>query len=192
MKVAFLLSTTWRVWVPDSVGFALLTMAENLPFPGRDIEHSRVLDVNDCSGSDDAKVREVGFFVVKHLEWRLHLERLVQRPVLEVRSRHEQLPQYARWEAAACEHASNHRAQSTSHAFGHTDLLRCAGCGELLDNTGLQAGLPELFFGVLAGLVGAPINDAATEWGGHRADEQLKRLKSLVLVGQQVDGVLAS
>ena len=33
--------------------------------------------MHEGSGSDDAKVREVGFLTVKHLKWRLHLERLV-------------------------------------------------------------------------------------------------------------------
>ena len=41
--------------------------------------------MHEGSGSDDAKVREVGFLAVKQLEWRLHLERLMRGPVLEVR-----------------------------------------------------------------------------------------------------------
>ena len=37
------------------------------------------------SGSDDAKVIEVGFLAVKHFKWRLHLECLMWGPVLEER-----------------------------------------------------------------------------------------------------------
>ena len=91
-------------------------------------------------------------------------------------------------ETAVCEHTRNHGAQSSSLAFGHTDLLRRVGGGNLLDNTGLQAVLPKLLPGVFAVRVGTPTNDAAAEGNDRRADEQLKRLKSLVLVGQQVDG----
>ena len=91
---------------------------------------------------------------------------------------------------AVYEHARNHGAQSSPYAFGYTDLLRPVGGGELLDTTGLQAVLPKLLPGVLAALVGAPTNDAAAEGNDCRADEQLQRLKSLVLVGQQVDGGL--
>ena len=57
-----------------------------------------------------------------------------------------------------------------------------------MDNTSLKAVVPKLLSGVLAALVGALTNDAATEGNGRRADEQLKRLKNLVLVDQQVDG----
>ena len=57
-----------------------------------------------------------------------------------------------------------------------------------MENTGLQAVLSDLLPGVLAALVDAPTKDVATEMDDRRADEQLKRLKSLVLVGQQVDG----
>ena len=70
--------------------------------------------------------------------------------------------------------------------FGHTDLLRRVGSGKLLNNAYLAV-LQKLFPGVLAALVGAPTNDAAAEGNGRRADEQLRRLKSLVLAGQQVD-----
>ena len=55
---------------------------------------------------------------------------------------------------------------------------------------GLQAVLPKLLPGVFIALVGAPTNDAAAEGDRRRADEQLKRLKSLFLVGQQVYGGL--
>ena len=136
---------------------------------------------------DDAKVREVGVFAVKHLELRLHLQRFIRSPVLEVRHRHEQLPQHRRWKTAVCEHALNHDAQSSLHAFGHIDLLRRVGGGELLDNTGLQAVLPKLVPGVLAALVGAPTNDAAAEENDRQANEQFKRLKSFVLADQNVD-----
>ena len=95
---------------------------------------------------------------MKHLEWLLHLERLVQSPVLEVCS-HGQFPPDGRREAAVCEHAPNYGAQSLPHAFGHTDLLRCVGGRKRLDNTGPQEVLPELLPGVLAVLVGAPTND---------------------------------
>ena len=57
-----------------------------------------------------------------------------------------------------------------------------------MDNTDLQAVLSGFLPSLLATLTDAPINDAATERDDHRADEELKRLKSLVLVGQQVDG----
>ena len=172
------------LWIPGSVRLALFAIDAHLPFPGRGVELSGVLDVHEGSGSDDAKVREIGFLAVKHLDWRLHLERLIRSPVLEVRRRHEQLPPHRRWKTTVCEHAPNHGAQSSPHAFGHTDLLRRVGGGELLNNTGLQA----ILRGVLAALVGAPTNDAAAEGNNRRADEQLKRLESSVLVDQQVDG----
>ena len=140
------------------------------------------------SGSDYAKVREVGFFVVKHLECRLHFERLMRSPVLQVCNRHEKLAPHGQWEVAVCEHAPNYGAQRPPHAFGHTDLLRCVGGRELLDNTGLQAVLPEPLLGVLAALIVAPTNDVAAEGNGRQSDEQLKRLNSLVLDGQQLDG----
>ena len=63
---------------------------------------------------------------------------------------------YRRWEPAVYEHVPNHSAQSPAHAFGHTDLLRCVGGGELLYNTGLQAVLPKFLPGVLSAIVGAP------------------------------------
>ena len=78
--------------VPDSVRFTLLALAAHLPFPGRGVELSGVLYVHEGSGSDDAKVREVDLRAVKHLECRLHLERRMRSPVLEVRRHHEQLP----------------------------------------------------------------------------------------------------
>ena len=112
----------------------------------------------------------------------------MRSPVLQVRSRHEQLPPHGRCKAAVCEHAPNHGAQSPPHALGHKYFLRRVGGSELLDNTGLQAVLPKLLPGVLAALVGAPTNDAAAEGNDRRADEQFKRLKILVLVWQQVDG----
>ena len=79
-------------------------------------------------------------------------------------------------------------SQSLSHAFGQTDLLRRVGGRKLLDNTGLQAIQPKFLPGVLAAFVGALTNDAAAEGDDRRAEEQLKRLKSLILVGKQVDG----
>ena len=189
MKVTFpALHDAVSLWIPDSVRIALLAIAAHLPFPGRGGELFGVLDLYEGSGSDDAKVREVGFLALKNIEWCLHLERLMRSPVREVRSHHEQLPPHGRWKAAVCEHAPNHGTQSPTDAFGHTDLLRGVGGGELLDNTGLQAALPKLLSGVLAALVSAPTNDAAAEGNERRADKQLKRLKSLVLVGQQEDG----
>ena len=173
--------------VPDSVRFTLLALAAHLPFPGRGVELSGVLYVHEGSGSDDAKVREVDLRAVKHLECRLHLERRMRSPVLEVRCRHKQLPPHGRWKTAVWEHATNDGTQSSSHAFGHTGLLRRVRGGELLNNTGLQAILPKLLPGVLAAFVGAPTNDAATEGNYRRADKQFKQLKSLILASQQVD-----
>ena len=66
-------------------------------------------------------------------------------------------------------------------------MLRRVGGGELLDITDPKAVLPKLLPGVLAAL-GAPTNDAATERNHRRTDEELKRRKSLILVGQQIDG----
>ena len=57
-----------------------------------------------------------------------------------------------------------------------------------MDNTGLQAVLPKLLSGVLAALIGALKNDTAAEGNDCRVDEQLKQLKSLVVIGQQADG----
>ena len=68
------------LWLLDSARFALLAIAAHLPFPSRGVELSGVLDVHEGSGSDDVKVREVGFLAVKHLEWRLYLERLMLSP----------------------------------------------------------------------------------------------------------------
>ena len=156
---------------PDSVGFSLLAFATHLPFPGRGIELSRVLDVHIGSGSDDAEMREVDLPAVKHLELLLHLERLVRSPVLEVRSRHEQLLPRGRWEATVCKHAPNHGAQSPPHALvGHTEFLRRVGGGKLLNDTGLQAELPELLPSVLATLVGPPTNDTADKGDDRRAN----------------------
>ena len=116
------------LWVPDSVRFTLLAIATHPPFPGRGVELPGVLDVQECSGSDDAKVRKVNFLSVKHLERLLHIERLVLSPVLEVRSRHEQLPPNRRWEAAVCEHASNRGAQSPPLTHSDTTIW----CGVLV------------------------------------------------------------
>ena len=116
--------------------------------------------------------------------WRLHIDRLAWIFVLEVRSRHDQLPPHGRWKATICEHAPNYGAQSPPGAFEHTGVLRRVGGGKLLDNTGLQVVQPKLLPGVLAALVGAPTNDAAAKGDGCIADGRLKRLKSLVLVGQ--------
>ena len=175
-----------RFWVQDSVRFAHIAIAAHLDFPDRSVELSGVLYVHEGSGSDDAKVRKAGFLAVKQFEWRLHLERLMRGPVLEARRRHEQLPPHG-WKITVCEHTPNHGSQSSSHAIGHTNLLRRVGGGELLYNIGLQAVLPKLLPGVLATLVGAPTNNAAAEGNDRRADEQLKRLKNLVLAGQLVD-----
>ena len=144
--------------------------------------------MHEGSGSDNANVREVGFLAVKHLERRLHLECLVRSPSLEIQSHHEQLPLYGRWEAAVYEHVPNHSAQSPLNAFGYTDSLRHVGGGETLDKTGLQAVRPELSPAVLAALVGAPTDVASAEGDARRPDEQSKRLKSLIVVGRQVDG----
>ena len=140
--------------------------------------------MHEGSGSDDAKGRDVGFLTVKYFERRLHLDRLVRSPVREVHSRRKQPPSHGRFKVAVCEHAPNHGAQSPSHAFGHTDLLRRIGSGEYLDNTDLQAVLSKLLPGVLAALVGTPTNESATDWNDRRADEQLKRLKSLRFVDE--------
>ena len=91
-------------------------------------------------------------------------------------------------EASVCKNEPNHDSQSPVHAFGHTDLLWRVGGRKLLDNTRFQDVLSELLPGVLTALVDAPTNDSATEGDEHRADKQLKRPESLVLVGQQVDG----
>ena len=72
----------------DSVKKYLLAIAAHLPFLGHGVELLEVLGVHKGSDSDDAKVREVGFLAVKHLEWRLPLECLVRSSVLEVRRRH--------------------------------------------------------------------------------------------------------
>ena len=106
--------------VPDSVEVSLFSIAARLPFPGRGVELSGVLDLYKGSGFDDAKVREARFLAVKYIERRLHLERLVRSPVLEVHSRHEQLPPHERWQATVCKHAPNHGAQSPPHVFRHT------------------------------------------------------------------------
>ena len=175
-------------WVPDSVKLALLAIAAHLLFPVRGVELSGVLDVHETSDSDDAKVQEVGFLAVKHLEWRLPLERLLRSPVLEVRGRPEQLTPHGRWEASVCEHVPNHGAQSPPHGFKHTKVLWCVGGDEIFDNAGLQAVLPELLPGVLAARVGTPTNDVTTEGDSRLADEQWEERKSLLCVCQQVDG----
>ena len=56
------------LWVPDSVRFALLAIAAHLPFPGRGVELSKVLDLHEGYDPDNAKVREVDFLAVKHFE----------------------------------------------------------------------------------------------------------------------------
>ena len=58
-------------------------------------------------------------------------------PILEVRSRHEQLPSHGRWKTTVGEQAPNYGAQSPAHAFGHTDFFRRVGGGELLGISGL-------------------------------------------------------
>ena len=147
--------------VPDSARFTLSAIAAHILSPGGGVQLSEVIDVHEDSGSDDAKVPEVGFPPVKHLQWRLHFEHLTRSPVLGICSPHQQLLPHGRWEAAVCEHAPNHGTQSFPHAFGHTDLLRRVGSGELLDNTCLQVVPTKLLPGVLAILVSAPTNDAA-------------------------------
>ena len=79
------------LWIPNFVGLTFLAIAAHLPFPGRGIELSVVVDVQQGSSFDDAKVRKVGFVALKHLEYRFHFEHLVRSPVLEVRRRHYQL-----------------------------------------------------------------------------------------------------
>ena len=162
------------LWVPDSVKIAFVAIAARLPFSGRGVELPGILHVHEGSSSDGAKVQKVGFLAVKHLEWCLRLEHLVRSPVLQVRSHHEQPLPHGRWKAAVFEHAPNHSAQSSVHAFGHTDFLRRVGGGELLDNVGLQAVLSKLLLGVLLALVGAPTNGAPAERNNRRDDEQLK------------------
>ena len=54
--------------VPDSLNFSLLATAAHFAFPGHGVEHSDVLDVHEGSGSDNAKVREIGFFAVVYLK----------------------------------------------------------------------------------------------------------------------------
>ena len=76
----------------------------------------------------------------------------MRSPALEIRSRHEQFPPNGRLKAAVCEHAPNHGRQNPLHAFERTDLLRRVRGGELLDDNGLQAVLPELLPGVLTTL----------------------------------------
>ena len=144
--------------------------------------------MHEGSDSDDAKVQEVGFLAEKHSEWRLPLERLLRSPILEVRGRPEQLPPHGRWEASVCEHVPNHGAQSPPHAFKHTKVLWCVGGDEIFDNASLQAVLPEVLPGILAARVDPPTNDVTTEGDSRLADEQWKRLKSLLCVCQQVDG----
>ena len=126
-------------------------------------------------------MQEVGFLAVKHFEWRLPLERLLRSPVLEVRGRPEQLLPHGRWEASVCEHVPNNGAQSPPLAFKHTKVLWCIGGDEIFDTPGLQAVLPELLLGVLAVRVGTLTNDATTEGDSRLADEQWRRLKSLLL-----------
>ena len=174
--------------IPDSARFTLLAIAAHLPSAGRGVKLSGVIDEHEDSGSDDAKVPEVGFLAVKHLEWQLHFEPLTRSPVLEICTHHEKFPLHGRWKAAVCEHTPNHGTQSSPHAFGYIDLLQRVGRGELLDNTSLQVVPPKLLPDVLVPFVSAPTNDAATEGNCRRSDEQLKRLQSFVLVGQQVDG----
>ena len=117
--------------VPDSVRFALLAIAAHFPFPGRGVELSGVLDAHEGSGSNDVKVREVGFLTVKHLRWRLHLERLVRSPVLEARSRHEQLPPHGRWKTAVCE---NHQTMTHKVLLTRSDPPICCGVLVVMDS----------------------------------------------------------
>ena len=174
---------SWAIpWVPDSLKVALLAIAAHLLFPVRGVELLGVLDVHEASDSDDAKVQEVGFFAVKHFEWRLALERLLRSPVLEVRGRPEQLPPHRRWEASVWEYVPNYGAQSPPHAFKHTKVLWCVGGDEIFDNAGVQAILPKVLPGVLAARVGTPTNDVTTEGDSRLADKQWKRLKSLLCV----------
>ena len=84
-------------------------------------------------------------------------------------------PPHGRWKTTVCEHAPNHGAQSSPHAFRHIDLLRSVGGGELLNYTGLQAILTKVLLGLLAALVGAPTSDAAAGGNDRRVDQQLKR-----------------
>ena len=56
------------LWIPDSVGFVLLTIDAHIPSPRRGVELYGVLDVHEGSSNDDTKVRGVGFLAVKHLE----------------------------------------------------------------------------------------------------------------------------
>ena len=65
--------------VPDSVRFALLAIAAHFP------SHTAASSFLEC-------LMCTTVLAVKHLEWRPHLECLVQSHVLEARNRHEQLP----------------------------------------------------------------------------------------------------
>ena len=73
------------------------------------------------------KVREVGFLTVKHLEWRLHLERLMRSPVFEVRHRHSQLPHIDDGKPRS---ASSH--QTMAHRVFSTRLDTPIICGVLV------------------------------------------------------------
>ena len=89
---------------------------------------------------------------------------------------------HGQWEASVCEHVPNHSVQSPPHAFKHTKVLWCVCGDEIFDNAGLQAVLPELILVVLAARVGTPTNDVTAEGDSRLADEQWKRLKSLLFV----------
>ena len=56
-----------------------------------------------------------------------------------------------------------------------------------MGNTDLRAVLPKLLPDLLRTLVGVPTNDAVAEGDRRRANEPLKRLKSLAFIGQQID-----
>ena len=77
-----------------------------------------------------------------------------------------------------------------AHRFPPTrfDAPICFGVLVAANTWGLEAVLPNLLPSVLAALVGGPTNDAAAEGNDRRVDKHLKQLKSLILVGQQVDG----
>ena len=171
---------------PDSVEFCPLAIATHLPFPGRGGELSGVLDVHEGSNSDKAKVRQIAFSPRSILNDVSNLSALCGALLVRYAVAMNSFPHMGDEKPLS---ARIHRAiASPPHAFGHTDLLRCVGGGERLDNTSLQAVLPVLLPGVLATLVCAPTNDKAAKRNARRANEQLNVLESLGFDGQQVNG----
>ena len=162
-----------RLCVSDSVRFALLPIAAHLPFPGCCVELSRVLDVREDSGANDAKVRELNFLAVKHLQWRLHLKRLFQSPVFKVHRRHKQPPHMNDGKLLS---ASMHRTMA--HRVLPTRSDTPIYCGMLVAVNSWIIPLSKQYFrnsspGVPATLVGTPMNDAAAEGDDRGTVKQL-------------------